>query len=80
MPAIKPHPRHMLRLPEVIKRTGLSRPSIYRGGREGWFPRVVKLNEHASGWLESEVEAYLERVVAQRDAPTPDRRPARYPV
>jgi prophage regulatory protein len=62
-------PRRILRLPEVIKRTGLQRDSIYRGGREGWFPTRVKLTERASGWVESEVEAYIERIAAQRGKP-----------
>lgn len=65
-------PRRVLRLPEVIARTGLKRGSIYRGAREGWFPRVVKLTERASGWLESEVDAYIERCAAQRGKPKDD--------
>ncbi len=71
MPATPIPPRRVLRLPEVIKRTGLQRDTIYRGGREGWFPKVVKLTERASGWIESEVDAYIERIAGQRDVELP---------
>jgi len=43
-----------LRLPATIAKTGLGRDSIYRGAREGWFPKPVKLSERASGWFEDE--------------------------
>ena len=60
-------PRRILRLPEVISRTGLHRDSIYRGARDGWFPRPVKLSERASGWLEDEINDFIERVTTERD-------------
>jgi prophage regulatory protein len=49
-----------LRRPEVQRVTGLGQDSIYRGGREGWFPRPYKLSERATGWREDEVRAWLE--------------------
>jgi prophage regulatory protein len=49
----------ILRLPEVIRRTGLSRASIYKGARLGNFPRPFKLTERASGWKLSEVDAWI---------------------
>lgn len=62
-----PAPLRVLRLPAVQERTGLGRDSIYRGAREGWFPRPVKISERASGWLEHEIDAFLaERVTASR--------------
>ena len=42
-------PLRILRLPIVEDRTGLKRDSIYRGARQGWFPKPVKISEHASG-------------------------------
>ena len=59
-------PRRILRLPEVMARAGLSRASVYRGGREGRFPRPVKLTERASGWYEHEVDAWIEERASQR--------------
>lgn len=67
MPVI-PEYLQTLRLPDVVKRTGLSRSTIYRAESRGQFPRHVKLGEHASGWLAHEVDAYLAARVAERDA------------
>jgi prophage regulatory protein len=61
-----PSPR-ILRLPQLIAKVGLRRDSIYRLAREGLFPKPIKLSENASGWLESEVDAFIERKAAERD-------------
>jgi prophage regulatory protein len=58
----------VLRLREVMARTGLRRDSVYRLGRHGDFPRPVKLTKAASGWLESEVSAWITARAAERDA------------
>lgn len=61
-----PKCRRVLRLPQVIDKSGLQRDSIYRGAREGWFPKPFKLTERASGWLESEIDQWLEARARQR--------------
>lgn len=59
----------LLRLPEVKARTGLSRSHIYTMEQRGEFPRRVKIcSARASGWLESEISAWIESRVAERDA------------
>ncbi len=58
--------RRVLRLPQVIQKSGLGRDTIYRGGREGWFPKAVKLTERASGWFEDEIDQFLEERASQR--------------
>jgi prophage regulatory protein len=66
-----------LRLAEVLEMTGLSKPTIYRLGAMGRFPRPVKLDERASGWLENEVERWQEARIAKRDSePAPKGRHA----
>lgn len=58
----------ILRLPAVKARTGLSRSSLYQRIRNGNFPRPVKLGPRASGWLESEVDAWIDaRVKCSRN-------------
>ncbi|WP_279049851.1 helix-turn-helix transcriptional regulator [Cedecea davisae] len=52
----------ILRMAEVINRSGLSRPTIYRQISKGIFPTAKKLTGkegRAVGWLESEVEAWI---------------------
>jgi prophage regulatory protein len=59
--------KRILRLPSVKTKTGLGHDTIYRGAREGWFPKPIKLTPRASGWLESEVDAWIEDRAAERD-------------
>lgn len=47
----------VLRLPDVIRSTGLSRPTIYHRINRGLFPSSVKLGERIVGWPEREVAA-----------------------
>jgi prophage regulatory protein len=60
------HPRRVIRLREVIARTGLKRDTIYRLGREGTFPKVIKLTERASGWSEGEIDEWVARIANKR--------------
>ena len=59
--------RRILRLPQVMDKVSLGRDSVYKGGREGWFPKPIKLGERASGWFEDEIDAFLEKRAAERD-------------
>jgi prophage regulatory protein len=50
----------VLRMPQVVQRTGLSAPTIYRRMAEGTFPPSrMQIGERARGWVESEVDAWL---------------------
>lgn len=49
----------ILRLPEVMRLTGLSRSSIYRFESLGQFPARVKLSESASGWKAVQVQEWV---------------------
>ena len=60
--------RKILRLPAVQEKTGLGRDSIYRGAREGWFPKHIKLTERCSGWFEDEIDAWLAERAEARSA------------
>lgn len=50
----------ILRLPVVMTRTGLSRSSIYLLMSKGQFPKQVSLGERAVGWLESDIDRWVE--------------------
>ena len=58
----------ILRLPEVEKRTGLRRATIYKRAAAGTFPKPVRLGPNSSGWLESEIDGHLAKLIAERDA------------
>ena len=49
----------IIRLSEVIYRTGLSRSSIYNFLRDGTFPTRIKLGERSIGFLESDISDWV---------------------
>ncbi len=49
----------ILRLPDVRRRTGLSRSTVYARVAQGSFPAPIKLGPRTVGWIEAEVEAWL---------------------
>ena len=58
-------PIRILRLPEVLARTGLSRSTVYVRIEQGRFPRPVALGGRAVGWIESEIDAWLRDRIAE---------------
>ncbi len=57
-----------LRIDEVIDKVGLSRPTIWRLERAGEFPRRRQLGRNSVGWVEDEIEQWMQsRVVVADD-------------
>lgn len=54
-----PSQSRVLRLKEVCKVTGLGRSFIYQLQAEQRFPHSIKLGVRAVGWLEGEVQEWL---------------------
>jgi len=54
---------NILRLPSVKARTGLSRSTIYLRISEGSFPKPVSLGSRAVGWIEAEVNDWLNQQI-----------------
>jgi len=52
--------QRILRLNEVIARTGRSRSSIYADIDREEFPKPIKLGLRAVGWLESEIDNWIQ--------------------
>lgn len=52
---------HILRLPEVMKRTALKKSTIYFLMAAGRFPKNFKIATRAAGWFENEVEEFVRR-------------------
>ena len=69
--------KRLIRLPEVMNRTGYGRTSIYRKMEDGSFPRSVKLggpledpnafDSRAVAWIEDEVDQWVESRIEERD-------------
>jgi len=54
----------IVRLPTVKEITGLSRSSIYLRMSKGEFPQSISLGDRAIGWLEADIEQWLEDKIA----------------
>jgi len=54
----------ILRFPEIQRRTGLSRSTIWRRIQQETFPAPVSLGGRAVGWRAAEVEAWIESLPA----------------
>ena len=52
--------QQILRRPAVERKTGLSRSSIYAKITEGVFPKPIRLGKRAVGWLEHDIEKWLD--------------------
>ncbi len=59
----------VLRLPDVMVKTGRSRAWIYAKISSGEFPAPIKLGAGAtaSGWVSSEVDSWIAEQIARRD-------------
>ncbi len=62
-------PSRMLRMPEVMARTGLSRTTLWRRMRAGTFPAATSLGENSIGWPESVITEWLSSRPMVRYAP-----------
>jgi prophage regulatory protein len=53
----------ILRLPKVIERVGFARSSIYALISSGRFPAPIKIGPRAVGWLNSDIDAWINACV-----------------
>ena len=59
--------RQVLRLPEVMRRTGKRRTSLLQAIQRGEFPKPIRLGARAIGFIQSEVDAWIDARMAERD-------------
>lgn len=67
---IEMKPKRIIRWPEVQQRTGLSKTAWWRGMSQGAYPRGIKIGPpgtRAVGWLESDIDALIERLAAAQE-------------
>ncbi|EET1468985.1 TPA: AlpA family transcriptional regulator [Escherichia coli O146] len=59
---------NLLRLSDVMRRTGYSRAWIYRLINQGRFPKPVKIGSRSVAFIESEVDEWInQRIDASRN-------------
>lgn len=54
---------NIMRLSAVIRRTGLSRSTIYLRIAEGSFPKQISLGGRAVGFLEDEIDSWIAKQI-----------------
>lgn len=57
----------ILKLKEVVQKTSLCRATVYQMMAAGTFPKSISLGPRSVGWIESEVEQWLQDRIDQRD-------------
>ncbi|MBT5750111.1 MAG: AlpA family transcriptional regulator [Flavobacteriales bacterium] len=57
----------ILKVKEVAEELNVSVQQIYKLVSKGKFPKPIKLGERGSGWLTSEIDAWLQSRVDARD-------------
>ncbi|MBO2581741.1 AlpA family transcriptional regulator [Shewanella algae] len=58
----------LIRLTQVIERTGLGRSSIYNYMAAGYFPKSVKPGPRLVAWVEEEIDEWIADKISKRDA------------
>nr|WP_315486789.1 AlpA family transcriptional regulator [uncultured Undibacterium sp.] len=57
----------ILRLPQILARTGISRSSVYSFIKAGTFPKPISLGARAIGFLSSDIDDWIaSRIKASR--------------
>jgi len=57
----------LLRLPDVMKRTGLPRSTIYARIAKDAFPRQIQLAPRTVCWIEGEITEWIEsKIISSR--------------
>jgi len=55
----------IIRLPEVMKNTGLARSTIYKMITAKTFPVQISLGAKSVGWLESDIQNWIQDKIPQ---------------
>jgi prophage regulatory protein len=61
----------ILRKSDVLKKVGVSKTQLQTLIEAGEFPGAIKLGgpeARAIGWIESEIDAWIDQKIAERDA------------
>lgn len=60
--------RRILRRPSVLERVQLCRSTMYAMIAAGEFPKPIKLGPRSVGWIEEEIDAWVDDKIEERDS------------
>ncbi|MBT4921775.1 MAG: AlpA family transcriptional regulator [Rickettsiales bacterium] len=58
--------KKILRLPQLMSKTGLARSTIYLLLKQGAMPKSINLGQRSVGWLESDIDAWIDSKIQSR--------------
>jgi prophage regulatory protein len=58
----------IIKLPAVMQKVSMGRTQIYQRMKDGTFPLSVPQGKRGRGWIEEEIESWIEARIAARDA------------
>ncbi len=58
--------RRIIRKRELLTMLGLSDPTVYRMEKAGRFPKRLRLGGNSCGWLQQEVDQWIDERAANR--------------
>ncbi|QLO43405.1 AlpA family transcriptional regulator [Citrobacter freundii] len=56
--------KRLIRVPEVLRRVGFSRTTMYELIKEGRFPDKVIIGARSAAFVESEIDAWIENTIS----------------
>ncbi|CAO97477.1 helix-turn-helix transcriptional regulator [Erwinia tasmaniensis] len=59
--------QNLIRMPEVLRRIGLGKAWVYKLISQGIFPKPVKIGSRSIAFVESEIDAWINQRIAERD-------------
>jgi prophage regulatory protein len=59
------HEERFLRLPEVVRRVGISKSSVWLWIRQGRFPEPIRVGPRVTCWRLTEIDAWIEAKAAE---------------
>ncbi|WP_037006439.1 helix-turn-helix transcriptional regulator [Pseudomonas asplenii] len=57
----------LLRLPDVLRITGMGRNTVYTRIKEGTFPKQVKIGPKSVAWRQSEIHEWMASLTPSND-------------
>lgn len=58
----------ILRLRDVMEKTGLARSTVYKYIEAGTFPKPIDLGGRSVGWVDEEINDWILEKITQRDS------------
>ncbi|QGX90917.1 AlpA family transcriptional regulator [Tatumella sp. TA1] len=61
-------PKNLIRMNQTLERTGFGKAWIYKLISQNRFPKPVKIGSRSIAFVESEIDAWIDARIAERDS------------